>query len=151
MFWKYDYCCYWCCHCFHTVVMWLQSDKQSWQSKLNLFSLPVSNTAEANCGKKRLLFRCWSEGLMCLTISNWLQGEGWPLDLNLGKLSQVRSEILYFPYVGYSETAPCRLGLQAASLLVFKVGHRVSDLMKADREARRMSDFFYSMSNFYVL
>lgn len=56
--------------------------------------------------------------------------------------SEIWDFILFF-YIGCSQAAPCRSGLQAASYLCSKLGTEYrSQLMQTDREAKSMSMFF---------
>lgn len=90
------------------------------------FPLPDWNCSRLNlCARSFQHSGVGQRGLMRLTISNWLQGEQWPLDLNLGHLSPVRSEILFFLYLCCAETAACHSGLPAPSPHVFKVELRI--------------------------
>lgn len=97
--------------------------------------------------RERLPFRCRSEGWMFLTISNWFQGEGWLLDLNLGKLSQVGSEIVsFFFFLQHRHSdrlLPVTRGYKLLLWLRSKLGSRPrSQLIQVDTKAKEWQAVF---------
>lgn len=91
------------------------------------------------CAGKLLPFRCLSQGWACMTISNWLQGSR---QTNRPKFRTAFKGKIWdvLPSFGCRFTAAYRQGLQAASLLVFKVGLRVQIRPNADWRRSQKND-----------
>lgn len=116
---------------------------KSWQSKWNVFSQPVSNCIWSKLRQVAFTIQVLVRGLEELDYFKLITGEGWLLDLNLGKLSQVRSEILYFFLYGLQSGCSLSLRVTSCFLLVFKVRHRVQITANANWQgSQSMSVFF---------
>lgn len=117
-----------------------QWQKKKLAKQVKSFSLLVSNCSRVKLCHNAFTIQVMVRGLDVLDYFKLITG--WTMTARTKFRKALTSEIwdfFYFLHIDYSETAPCRSRLPAASLLVFKVRLRVQITPNANWQGSQMN------------